>query len=178
MNDLNIMLAGFGGQGILFAGKVLAYSGLLDGREVSWIPSYGPEMRGGTAYCSVRIASEAIGSPLVTEPDVLVAFNKPALDNFIDQVKPGGLVLFDSSTITAEVNRTDIDYVGIEANKLAEDNALQGLANVIMIGKLLQLTDFSTMEQVKKAIDKSVSSRHMDLLEHNKEALALGFSQD
>lgn len=173
--DLDIILAGFGGQGILFAGKLIAYAGLLDGREVSWMPSYGPEMRGGTANCSVCLSHDPIGSPLVTEPDVLVAFNRPSYDNFIGTVKPGGLVLVDKTMIDACPLRTDIEFVGIEATKLAEDNDLKGLGNVVAVGKLLQLTKFSTVPQLEAAIEKSVSAKRQDLVGFNKKALAIGY---
>ena len=102
-NTLNILLAGFGGQGILFAGKTIAYSGLLDGKELSWLPSYGPEMRGGTCNCSVVLSDESIGSPLVTTPDVLIAMNRPSLEKFVDKVVPGGTILVDSSMIDIAV---------------------------------------------------------------------------
>ena len=174
--DLNILLAGFGGQGILFAGKLVAYAGLLDGREVSWLPSYGPEMRGGTANCSVCLADDPIGSPLVTEPDVLVAFNKPSYESFINTVKPGGLVLIDKTMIDVCPLRGDVEFEEIEATQLAQDNELNGLANVVAVGKLLQLTGFSTIPQVEVAIDKSVSAKKQDLLSFNKKALALGYA--
>ena len=108
MKDLNMVFAGFGGQGVLFAGKVAAYAGLLAGKEISWLPSYGPEMRGGTANCSVCVSDQPIGSPLVTNPNVLVAMNLPSLDRFIDGVEPGGTVLVDSSLINKKVERTDL----------------------------------------------------------------------
>jgi 2-oxoglutarate ferredoxin oxidoreductase subunit gamma len=175
-SDLNILLAGFGGQGILFAGKLIAYAGLLDGREVSWLPSYGPEMRGGTANCSVCLAKEPIGSPLVTQPDVLVAFNRPSFDSFIGSVKPGGLVLVDKTMIDVCPLREDIRFEGIEATQLAEDNELKGLANVVAVGKLLQLTGFSTVSQLEAAIEKSVSAKRRDLIGLNKKALAIGYT--
>ena len=105
MKDLNIVFAGFGGQGILFAGKVVAYAGLIEGRELSWLPSYGPEMRGGTANCSICLSDEPIGSPLVTNPNVLIAMNRPSLDKFVNEVEPGGTILLDSSLIDERVER-------------------------------------------------------------------------
>lgn len=173
---LNILLAGFGGQGILFAGKLVAYAGLLDNREVSWLPSYGPEMRGGTANCSVCLANEPIGSPLVTEPDVLVAFNLPSYDSFVEKVKPGGLVLVDSSMVDVCPMRDDISFERISATKLAEANELKGLANVVAIGKLLQLTAFSSFETLEAAIEKSVPASKQKMIGFNKKALALGFN--
>jgi 2-oxoglutarate ferredoxin oxidoreductase subunit gamma len=170
----NIMLAGFGGQGILFAGKVIAYSGLLDGHEISWLPSYGPEMRGGTANCSVVLSDETIGSPLVINPDVLIAMNLPSYERFIDMVVPGGLVVADSTMVGTCTMRQDIEYFAIPATALAEENELQGLANIVMVGKLLDLIGFSTEETVAQAIDKSVSAKHVDLAEANKKALKIG----
>ena len=120
MTDMNILLAGFGGQGILFTGKVIAYSGLMEGKEVSWLPSYGPEMRGGTANCSVCLSDAAIGSPLVTNPDVLVAMNLPSLDKFENDVVPGGIIIVDSSIIKKKVERTDVKTIYIPASNIAE----------------------------------------------------------
>ena len=172
--DLNIMLAGFGGQGILFAGKIIAYAGMLDGREISWLPSYGPEMRGGTANCSVCLSDTPIGSPLVIDPDVLIAMNLPSYERFIDQVMPGGVVIVDSTMVGTCTMRRDIEYYTVPATALAEENGLKGLANVILVGKLLSATGFSTTETCELAIEKSVSAKRQDLAESNKKALAIG----
>jgi 2-oxoglutarate ferredoxin oxidoreductase subunit gamma len=172
--DLNIMLAGFGGQGILFAGKIIAYAGMIDGQEISWLPSYGPEMRGGTANCSVCLSDKPIGSPLVIEPDVLVAMNLPSYERFIDAVVPGGVVVVDSTMVGTCTMRTDIAYHTVPATALAEEHELQGLANVILVGKVLDATGFSSEEVCRQAIDKSVSAKHADLAEANKRALHLG----
>ena len=118
MKDLNIVFAGFGGQGILFAGKVVAYAGLIEGRELSWLPSYGPEMRGGTANCSICLSDEPIGSPLVTNPNVLIAMNRPSLDKFVNEVEPGGTILLDSSLIDERVERDDVTVFYVPASKL------------------------------------------------------------
>ncbi len=176
MKDLNIMFAGFGGQGILFAGKIVAYAGMLDGHEISWLPSYGPEMRGGTANCSVCISDEPIGSPLVIDPDVLVAMNLPAYEKFIDHVVPGGIAIVDSTMVGTCTLREDISYHTIPATALAKDNDLKGLANVIMVGRLLAATKFSTREVFEKAIDKSVPEKKKHLAEANKRALQMGES--
>ncbi|MDR0350384.1 MAG: 2-oxoacid:acceptor oxidoreductase family protein [Coriobacteriales bacterium] len=172
--DLNIMLAGFGGQGILFAGKIIAYAGLIDGREVSWLPSYGPEMRGGTANCSVCLSDAPIGSPLVITPDALVAMNLPSYERFINEVVPGGVVVVDSTMVGACTLRNDIEYRTVPATSLAEENGLAGLANVILVGTLLAATSFSVEESCRQAIDKSVSAKHANLAEANKQALELG----
>ena len=151
MKDLNIVFAGFGGQGILFAGKVVAYAGLIEGRELSWLPSYGPEMRGGTANCSICLSDEPIGSPLVTNPNVLIAMNRPSLDKFVNEVEPGGTILLDSSLIDERVERDDVTAFYVPASKLAEENGLKGLANIILVGKLRKELAFCTEETIDKA---------------------------
>jgi len=175
MFNLDIMLAGFGGQGILFAGKLIAYSGLIDGRELSWLPSYGPEMRGGTANCSVCLSDEPIGSPLVLEPDVLIAMNMPSFDKYVNAVKPGGIIIVDSSIADACCMRKDVDFYRVPATQLAEDNDLKGLANVILVGRLLKLVDFSTLAALDESIEKSVSARKVELIGFNKKALRVGY---
>jgi 2-oxoglutarate ferredoxin oxidoreductase subunit gamma len=169
------MLAGFGGQGVLFAGKLVAYSGLIDGRELSWLPSYGPEMRGGTANCSVCLSDEAIGSPLVINPDVLVAMNLPSFEKFIAMVKPGGIVLVDSTIADVCCMRNDVTLTRVPATSLAEQSDLKGLANVILVGQLLKLTGFSELASLDTAIEKSVPARKVDMIDFNKKALRLGF---
>ena len=134
----NILLAGFGGQGILFAGKVAAYSGLMDGKEVSWLPSYGPEMRGGTANCSVCISDDPICSPLILNPDALLVMNKPSYDKFIHKVQPGGVAVVDATLISDREEIEGVKTCYVEATRLAEENDLQGLANIILLGKVLK----------------------------------------
>ncbi|MCL2151138.1 MAG: 2-oxoacid:acceptor oxidoreductase family protein [Coriobacteriia bacterium] len=174
--DLNIMLAGFGGQGILFAGKIIAYAGLLGGRQVSWLPSYGPEMRGGTANCTVVISDDEIGSPLISKLDVLITMNLPSYQKFIGDLLPGGLVVLDSSLIKDYGERTDVTYQALPATVLAEENGLQSLANVILVGKMMAVTGFTDEQLMGEAIDQSVSAKHLDLIEANKRALHLGAS--
>ncbi|MCI6496998.1 MAG: 2-oxoacid:acceptor oxidoreductase family protein [Anaeromassilibacillus sp.] len=174
--DFNMVLAGFGGQGILFAGKVIAYGGLNDGKEISWLPSYGPEMRGGTANCSVCISDKTIGSPLVVTPDVLIALNLPSFEKFIDTVKPGGTVIIDSFLINKKVEREDVNVFYVPATKLAEENGIKGLANIILVGKLFKETGFCTEEALYKAIEKCVPARKANMLEFNKKALEIGMS--
>ena len=173
-DNLNIMIAGFGGQGILFAGKIVAYAGMIDGREISWLPSYGPEMRGGTANCSICLSDDPIGSPLVTDPDVLIAMNLPSYEKFVDHVTPGGTIIVDSTMVSGFAQREGIQYHKVPATALSEEHELQGLANVILIGRLLGATGFSTREVCELAIEKSVSAKHTDLAKPNKRALALG----
>ena len=133
-----ILIAGFGGQGILFAGKALAFTGLKNGMEVSWLPSYGPEMRGGTANCSVTLSDTPIGSPIVDKPDVLVAMNLPSLEKYYNETEKGGYVIYDSSLISKEETRTDIVTKGIPATKMAADAGIPTLANMIILGKMIK----------------------------------------
>ena len=176
-NTLNILLAGFGGQGILFAGKTIAYSGLLDGKELSWLPSYGPEMRGGTCNCSVVISDEAIGSPLVTNPDVLVAMNRPSLEKFVNSVVPGGTILVDSSTVDIKVERTDVTVYYVPATNLADKNGLKGLANMILLGKLYKEMKFISKESLDKGLQKCIPAKKADMLGLNQKALEIGMEQ-
>ena len=171
---MNILISGFGGQGILFAGKVIAYAGLTDGMEVSWLPSYGPEMRGGTANCSVCLSKEPIGSPLVVSPDVLIVMNLPSLDKFIDSVVPGGLVLIDSSIVTKKVQRKDVNVKYIEATKLAEDNGLKGMGNMVLVGKLFKESKLCSDKALDTGILKSVPPSKTKLIDSNRAAVKLG----
>ena len=174
MSEIQILLAGFGGQGVLFAGKIIAYAGLLEEREVSWRPSYGPEMRGGTANCSVTISDRAIGSPLVVVPNVLVAMNQPSYDKFVDTVEEGGLVLADTSLVPNMESNGRIRVAGIPASRLAEEEGLAGLMNVVLVGKLWAETQFCKRETLDAAIEKSVPPTKSALIEKNKHALMLG----
>ncbi|MFI3206972.1 MAG: 2-oxoacid:acceptor oxidoreductase family protein [Clostridia bacterium] len=174
MKDFNLVIAGFGGQGILFAGKVVAYAGLINEKEISWLPSYGPEMRGGTANCSVCISDIEIGSPLITNPNILIAMNTPSLDKFIDDVETGGTVIIDSSLIEKKVERDDLNVFYVPATKMAEDLGLNGLANIILIGKLLKETKFVTKEQIHASIEKCVPATKEKMINFNKQAIELG----
>ncbi len=170
-----ILIAGFGGQGVLFAGKCLAYEGLFEEKQVSWLPSYGPEMRGGTANCSVIISDEPIGSPIVSKPDVLIVMNLPSLDKYENDVVKGGKIFVDSTLIARKVVRTDADAYYIPATKLANELGIPTLANMIMVGKMIKETGIVTLENACEAMKKVVSARHQDLLEANVKALKAGF---
>lgn len=174
--NYEIVLAGFGGQGILFAGKVLAYAGLVDGKEVSWLPSYGPEMRGGTANCSVCVSDEPIGSPLITDPAVLLAMNTPSFEKFIDTVLPGGKVFVDSSMVDVTTDRTDIDVFYVPATELASENGMNGMANIILLGKLIKETGIFNLEQIEAGLKKTIPPRKANLLDANLNAIKLGMS--
>jgi len=171
-----LLFAGFGGQGILFSGKFLAYQGLIENREVSWLPSYGPEMRGGTANCSVILSDEPVGSPIVGEPDILIAMNLPSLDKYEDAVVPGGKIFVDSTLISRKVRRDDVEVFYIPATKLASDNGMPALANMIVMGKVLQACPELGCGHTEQALGKVISARHQHMLETNRKALALGAS--
>ena len=169
-----ILLSGFGGQGILFAGKFLAYKGLTDDKNVSWLPSYGPEMRGGTASCSVIISDEPVGSPIVSKPDILIAMNLPSLDKFEPTVAPGGIIIADSTLIERKVERDDVTTYYIPATKLAGDNGMPTLANMIIMGKLLSVLDDFSADSVSAALGKVISAKRADMLDVNRKAMQIG----
>lgn len=174
MATRQFLLSGFGGQGILFSGKFLAYKGLTAGKQVSWLPSYGPEMRGGTASCGVIISDEQVGSPIVSQPDVLVAMNLPSLDKYENSVAPGGMIFADSTLIERKVKRDDVKVFYIPATKLANDNGTPKLANMILMGKVLKEINDCEDDGVKAALNKVISAKHADMLETNLNAIIIG----
>ena len=174
----NILIAGFGGQGVLFAGKLLAYAGLTKEMNVSWLPSYGPEMRGGAANCSVIISDEEIGSPLVVNPDLLIAMNLPSFEKFELNVREGGTIIYDSSLIPAKTARTDITAAGIPATAMASDEGLTGMANVIILGYLLKLTGLFEYEAFLAHMIEGIPPAKAALIEKNKKALELGWKYE
>lgn len=169
-----VIIAGFGGQGVLFIGQLLAYTGLDEEKEVTWIPSYGPEMRGGTANCTVVISDEEIGSPLVKNPTAVIAMNLPSLDKYEDLVKPGGLLVVNASMVNREVERKDIHVVSIPANDIAEEMGSMRSANMVMLGALLGNLDLLSLQAVEHALEKHMPARHQKFLEGNKQALRKG----
>lgn len=168
------LFAGFGGQGLLFSGKVLAYKGLIENKNVSWLPSYGPEMRGGTANCSVILSDDPVGAPIVLTPDVLVAMNNPSLDKYENAVRSGGVILVDSSLIERKVNRDDVSVYYVPATRLASDNGAPTLANMILMGKLLTVLGDYNEETVAAALEKCISARHADMKELNRRMMEIG----
>ena len=168
------LFSGFGGQGILFSGKFVAYKGLTDDKQVSWLPSYGPEMRGGTASCSVIIGDEPVGSPIVTAPDVLIAMNLPSLDKYESAVAPGGIIFADSTLIERGVKRDDVTVYEIPATRLASDNGMPTLANMIIVGKVLSVLGQFDREGVEAALKKVISAKRADMLEVNFKAMQIG----
>ena len=174
MSTVQFLFSGFGGQGILFAGKFIAYKGLIEDKQVSWLPSYGPEMRGGTASCSVIVGDEPVGSPIVTAPDVLVAMNLPSLDKYEASVAPGGIIFVDSALIERKVTRTDVTVYEIPATKLASDNGIPTLANMIIVGKILKVLNQFNKEDVDAALKKVISAKHANMMEANYKAMQIG----
>lgn len=174
MSNKSVLFSGFGGQGILFAGKLLAYKGLMDDKNVSWLPSYGPEMRGGTASCSVILSDRPVGSPIISSPDVLVAMNLPSLARFEECVKPGGMILVDSSLVEQKVTRNDVTAFYIPATKTAGEKGFSTLANMIMVGKLLKELGEFDLETVEKAVSKVISAKHANMKEVNMNAIKTG----
>ena len=170
------LLAGFGGQGILFAGKLLAYVGLYAGKEVSWLPSYGPEMRGGTCNCSVTVSDDPIGSPLILEPSELMVMNTPSFDKFIGTVKAGGMAFIDSTLVDGKSDRADIKCFYIPATGLANENGLKGMANIILTGKILKETGLDDMAVIENALAKVIPPKKANLLDANLKALQLGMN--
>jgi 2-oxoglutarate ferredoxin oxidoreductase subunit gamma len=172
--DEEIIMAGFGGQGVLFAGQLLAYAAVEAGMHVTWIPSYGPEMRGGTAHCTVVISDEPIGSPLVRHPTSVIALNLPSFEKYEQLVKPGGLVIYNRSLIEVAPGREDVRYVAVPANVIAEELGNVRQANVVLLGAFLSVTGLLPLETVERALDHHLSERQRAFLASNKEALRRG----
>jgi 2-oxoglutarate ferredoxin oxidoreductase subunit gamma len=170
-----IIISGFGGQGALFAGQLLTYAGLEEGHHVAWLPSYGPEMRGGTARCTVTVSDEPIGSPIADTPSAVIALNPPSLEMFEPQVMPGGVLIVNSSIAKQEVTRTDIRSLRIPATDLARDEFQdERMANMILLGALVEITGVVTLDSVLRALKKNLPERRQHLLEPNRIALQKG----
>jgi len=168
------LFAGFGGQGMLLIGKFLAMACMLDGKHVSWLPSYGPEMRGGTANCTVVVSDEPIASPLANSADVVIAMNRPSLDKFESFVKPGGTLVINSSLIDRKAERDDINVVYCDANRIAEEVGNPKGANVAILGALLQKSPVVSTDVMTEAIRIELGERKAKFLEGNKKALIAG----
>ena len=175
MAATSILLAGFGGQGVLFAGKFLAYKGLSQGKQLSWLPSYGPEMRGGTANCSVILSATPVGSPIITNPDVLVAMNLPSLQKFVDAVVPGGKIILDSTLIDAKVERDDIEVFYVPATQLAKDAGFATLSNMILTGKVLKEIDIVAYDGNEETLKSFIPAKKAGLIDMNCQALKTGY---
>lgn len=169
-----IVISGFGGQGVLFAGQILAYAAIHADKEVTWFPSYGPEMRGGTANCTVVISDEEIGSPNVRNPEAVIIMNLPSLEKYEKLVRSGGTLIINSSLINREVQRKDIKVVKIAANEVAEEIGDRRLTNMVLLGALLERVPVLPVEVVKKALEAHLPARRRNLLEANMVALDKG----
>ena len=172
--SIQLLIAGFGGQGILFAGKFLATLGLMEDKQVSWLPSYGPEMRGGTASCSVIVSDAAVGSPIVSQPQQLIAMNRPSLERYEPTVTAGGLVLYDSYLVQNAQPRGDVRVFAVPATKIALDEGLDGLANMVMMGTFLREARPESFERVDALLEELVPPQRQHLIELNRRALELG----
>lgn len=175
MASTKILIAGFGGQGILFTGKAIAYTGLKADMEVSWLPSYGPEMRGGTANCSITLSDTQIGSPIVDKPNILIAMNLPSFDKYFEATEKDGYIVYDSSLIQTNKSRSDVKIFAIPATKMASDNSLNGLANMIILGKVIKETGVLSYEQIEKSLSSMIPPKKAELLEKNLKAIELGY---
>jgi 2-oxoglutarate ferredoxin oxidoreductase subunit gamma len=169
-----IIISGFGGQGVLFAGQLLAYAALAEGKHVTWIPSYGPEMRGGTAHCTVIISDEEIGSPIVRNPSAALVLNPPSMERYAPRVQPGGMLVLDSTLIEQRAGRDDIREIALPAKDIAVELGNAQIANVVMLGALLAATQVLKLETLDRVLEEHLGARHRDALEPNKRALRRG----
>src|SRR5512140_2640714 len=170
-----IIIAGFGGQGVLFGGQVLAYAAMDAGKEVTWIPSYGPEMRGGTANCTVVIADEEIGSAMVEHPPLAIALNLPSFDKYEQELQSGGTLLVNKSMVDRPAPRADTHVVFVPCNDIAEEIGDKKLLNMVAIGALITALPVLSLDDVRKALEGHMPARHKDLLPKNLEALKRGY---
>ena len=173
--ETSIIIAGFGGQGVLFAGQLLAYTGMDAGRHVTWIPSYGPEMRGGTANCTVIISDEPIGAPLVARPDAAIVLNQPSFDKYESLIKPDGLLVANNSIVSSRSERSDIEVVYLAANAIAEEFGTVKMLNMAAIGALLARRPVLEIDAVEQALKEHLPARKAHLLEANLKVLRQGY---
>ena len=169
-----VIIAGFGGQGVMLMGRLLAYAGMLEGKNVAWMPSYGPEMRGGTANCTVIISSEEIASPVVPDPMSIIAMNKPSLDKFEPTVQKDGLILVNSSLVEQKVNRDDVSVVEVPANDIANELGNTKVANMVALGAYIKKSEVVKLETIFKALEKALTGPKQKLIDINKQALKQG----
>ncbi len=171
-----ILIAGFGGQGVLFAGQVLAYAAMDTGKEVTWIPSYGPEIRGGTANCTIVIADEEIGSPLVQNPPAVIALNLPSFDKYEDLLQPSGVIAVNESMVDRKAKRKDITAIYVPGNEMAEACGDRRLLNMVMTGALLAAFPILSLEEAKAALKAHLPEKHQKLIPNNFDAMDKGFA--
>ena len=169
-----VILAGFGGQGVLLAGQVLAHAGFLEDKNVSWLPSYGPEMRGGTANCMVIVSDEDVGSPIIVEADAVIAMNRPSMDKYEKYLRKGGLLIVNSTLIDKKAERSDIDVIYVPANALAEQAGNARAANMVALGAFVQRTGAVKKQSVISALESIMGKKKSKLIPLNEKALDLG----
>jgi 2-oxoglutarate ferredoxin oxidoreductase subunit gamma len=169
-----ILISGFGGQGVLSMGKILAYSGLMEGKEVTWMPAYGPEQRGGTANVTVIISDEKISSPILSSYDTAIILNQPSLDKFESKVKKGGVLIYDGYGIINPPTRTDISIYEIDAMDAANEMKNSKVFNMIVLGGLLKIRPVVTLDNVKRGLEKTLPARHHNLIPVNEQAILKG----
>jgi 2-oxoglutarate ferredoxin oxidoreductase subunit gamma len=174
MAQIDIIFSGFGGQGIQAAGKLIAYAGMLENKHVSFLPSYGPEMRGGTSNCHVIVSDEPIGSPILNSANVVMAMNRPSLDKFENYLQPDGILLLDSSLVNRSPKRDDVKTFAIPSTQIASEMGNQAFANIIMLGKLINETSVVSTEYFEKALKKVLPERKHYLIPEEMKALKLG----
>lgn len=174
IKEQEIIIAGFGGQGVLSMGRLIAYAGMIEGKEVSWMPSYGPEMRGGTANCIVIVSDSRISSPIVTKFDTAILLNQPSVDKFEKAVKPGGLLIYEQSTVIHPPTRTDIEIIAIPAIEEADRLQAKQVANMIMAGAFLEKKPILKIETLIEALKKALPPRRHNLIPLNEQALNRG----
>ncbi|MDF2534538.1 MAG: 2-oxoacid:ferredoxin oxidoreductase subunit gamma [Bacillales bacterium] len=170
-----IVFAGFGGQGVMSMGQTVAYAGMVEGKQVSWLPSYGPEQRGGTANAMVVVSDTPVGSPLITKPTVAVILNNPSLEKFESSIKPGGILLTNSTLVTDKSTRDDIRILEIDATNIAIELGNERIANMVLLGALLQITGIVSIEGIMDALKKVLGDSKKHLLDVNRKALEKGF---
>ena len=171
-----VIVSGFGGQGALFAGQLLTYTGMDEGFHVTWIPSYGPEMRGGTANCTVILSDDDIGSPIIRQPTICIVMNPPSMEKYEPLIKAGGLLVANSTLVRDRSSRDDIEAVYIPANELAAELGNVKMANVVLLGALLGMREILPVESVKRTMDEHIPERRKHIIEPNKRALDRGIA--
>jgi 2-oxoglutarate ferredoxin oxidoreductase subunit gamma len=169
-----VVISGFGGQGALFAGQLLTYTGMDEGWHVTWIPSYGPEMRGGTAHCIVIVSDEDIGSPIIRQPSICIVMNPPSMDKYMDLVKPGGLLVVNSTLVRTRSGRDDIEVIYVPANELAAELGNVKMANVVLLGAMLGRREILPIGSIKRTLEEHIPERRKHIIEPNKRALDRG----
>jgi 2-oxoglutarate ferredoxin oxidoreductase subunit gamma len=173
--ETQLVISGFGGQGALFAGTLLAYTAMENGRQVTWIPSYGPEMRGGTAHCTVIVSDEEIGSPVVRNPSAAIVMNLPSLDRYETLLRPNGALIVNSSLVDREPSRADLRSAMVPANAIAEELGDRRMANMVLLGAYLEVEPIFSVEQIEGSLSRHIPSHRRNLLESNFQALRRGF---